>query len=60
LTSHYIEEVQELADRVGIIDNGRLIALGTSEALMEENGSENLEEVFIKLTGRRIREENGQ
>ena len=60
LTSHYIEEVQELADRVGIIDHGQLIALGTSEDLMKENDTGNLEEVFIKLTGRRIREENGQ
>jgi ABC-2 type transport system ATP-binding protein len=60
LTSHYIEEVQELADRVGIIDHGRLIALGTSEALMEENNAEDLEDVFIKLTGRGIREANGQ
>ncbi len=60
LTSHYIEEVEELADRVGIIDHGSLIALGTSRALMDENEAENLEEVFIKLTGRGIREANGQ
>jgi ABC-2 type transport system ATP-binding protein len=60
LTSHYIEEVEELADRVGVIDHGCLIALDTSRALMDQNDAENLEEVFIKLTGRRIREANGQ
>jgi len=57
LTTHYIEEAEALADRVGIIDHGKLIALDTPGALMEEHGAENLEEVFIKLTGRRIREE---
>jgi ABC-2 type transport system ATP-binding protein len=57
LTTHYIEEAEALADRVGIIDNGRLIALDTPRALMEEHGAGNLEEVFIELTGRRIREE---
>lgn len=57
LTTHYIEEAEALSDRVGIIDYGRLIALDTPLALMEEHGAENLEEVFIKLTGRKIREE---
>ena len=56
LTTHYIEEAEALADRVGIIDHGKLIALDTPRALMEEHGAGNLEEVFIELTGRRIRE----
>jgi len=57
LTSHYIEEVETLADRVGIIDNGQLIALDTPKNLMEAHRATNLEDVFITLTGRRIREE---
>ena len=56
LTTHYIEEAEELADRVGIIDHGTLIALDTPQALMEANGGDNLEDVFIGLTGRKIRE----
>jgi ABC-2 type transport system ATP-binding protein len=56
LTTHYIEEAEELADRVGIIDHGMLIALDTPQALMEANGVDNLEDVFIGLTGRKIRE----
>jgi len=56
LTTHYIEEAEALCDRVGIIDHGKLIALDTPASLMAEHGSENLEEVFIKLTGRKIRE----
>jgi ABC-2 type transport system ATP-binding protein len=56
LTTHYIEEAQALSDRVGIIDYGELIALGTPEELMEKHGAEDLETVFLKITGRRIAE----
>ncbi len=57
LTTHYMEEAEELCDRVGIIDNGKLIALGTPRDLISKNKVKNLEEVFIALTGRKIREE---
>ena len=57
LTTHYIEEAEELANRVGIIDHGNLIALDTPKALLDKHGGENLEDVFIELTGRKIREE---
>jgi ABC-2 type transport system ATP-binding protein len=57
LTTHYMEEAEELCDRVGIIDHGKLIALGSPEALISEHKVKNLEEVFIKITGRKIREE---
>ncbi len=56
LTTHYMEEAEELCDRVGIIDEGELIALGSPEELMEEHSAEDLEEVFIKLTGKKLRE----
>ncbi len=56
LTTHYIEEAQALSDRVGIIDYGELIALGTPADLMAENEAEDLESVFLKITGRRIAE----
>jgi ABC-2 type transport system ATP-binding protein len=57
LSTHYMEEAQELCDRVGIIDHGKLIALGTPKQLMDKFQAKNLEEVFIELTGRKIREE---
>ncbi len=57
LTTHYMEEAEELCDRVGIIDYGKLIALGAPEQLKAKYKAKNLEEVFIQLTGRRIREE---
>lgn len=56
LTTHYMEEAEELCDCVGIIDHGKLIALGSPADLISKNKVKNLEEVFIKLTGRKIRE----
>ena len=56
LTTHYIEEAEALSDRVGIIDYGKLIELGTPKKLMEKHEAKNLEEVFLKITGRRILE----
>lgn len=58
LTTHYMEEAETLCDRVGIIDHGKLIALDKPKNLIAENNVKNLEEVFIKLTGRNIREES--
>ena len=57
LTTHYMEEAEELCDRVGIIDHGKLIALGAPQELISKSKVKNLEEVFIALTGRKIREE---
>jgi ABC-2 type transport system ATP-binding protein len=57
LTTHYMEEAEELCDRVGIIDHGKLIALGTPKELIAKNQVSNLEDLFLKLTGRTIREE---
>jgi ABC-2 type transport system ATP-binding protein len=57
LTTHYMEEAQELCDRVAIIDEGKLIALGSPAELMEKHQAKNLEEVFLKLTGKKLREE---
>ncbi len=56
LTTHSMEEAEELCDRVGIIDHGKLIALGTPKELKEMFKARDLEDVFIQLTGRKIRE----
>ncbi|MBN1201037.1 MAG: ABC transporter ATP-binding protein [Anaerolineae bacterium] len=39
-TTHYMEEAQELSDRVGIIDHGSIIALGTQDELMQQVGEQ--------------------
>jgi len=56
LTTHYIEEAEALSDRVAIIDFGELIDLGPPKELMEKHNVEDLEKVFLKITGRRITE----
>ena len=57
LTTHYMEEAEQICDRVGIIDHGRLIEMGSPTELKTKYGARDLEDVFIQLTGRRIREE---
>ncbi len=56
LTTHYMEEAEELCDRVAIIDEGKLIELGSPKELMEKYQAEHLEEVFLKLTGKKLLE----
>ena len=51
LTTHYIEEAEEMADRIGIINGGKLIAVGTRDQLRQQSGSAGaLEEIFLSLT----------
>jgi ABC-2 type transport system ATP-binding protein len=56
LTTHSMEEAQNLADRIAIMDHGQVIAEGGLAALLDEHGERSLEEVFLRLTGRGLRE----
>ncbi len=56
LTTHYIEEAESLCDRVAIMDYGEIVAMGTPQELIEKWEVKNLEEVFMKITGRSILE----
>ncbi len=56
LTTHYIEETEELCDRVAIIDYGKILELDTPKNLMEKHECKKLEDVFLKNTGRKILE----
>jgi len=47
LTTHYMEEADELSDRVGIVDRGRMLALGTSQQLKETYGAQTI--IDLKL-----------
>jgi linearmycin/streptolysin S transport system ATP-binding protein len=56
-TSHYMEEVERLCDRVGIMDHGRLLAEGTPADLVALHDCVfDLEGVFLRLTGRALRD----
>ena len=67
LTTHYMEEAEELCDRLAVIEDGQIIALGTPDALIDqllETGFKpekrvreaTLDDVFLNLTGRELRE----
>ena len=56
LTTHYIEEAEKLCDRVAIIDYGKIIEIGIPEELIQKHSVNNLEDVFMKITGRRLME----
>lgn len=49
LTTHYLEEAEMLADRIGIMAHGVLRAVGTATELMEKSGSPNFEDAFVAL-----------
>jgi ABC-2 type transport system ATP-binding protein len=51
ICSHILPLVEELCDRIGIINNGRLIAVGTIDEIIAQTGTKTLEEAFISLTG---------
>jgi lipooligosaccharide transport system ATP-binding protein len=57
LTTHYMEEAARLCDRLVIMDLGRIVAEGEPIALIRKHQAENLEEVFLDLTGRHLRED---
>lgn len=56
-TTHYMEEAERIAQRVAIIDHGKIIARGTPAELKQQAGVDDLEAAFIKLTGHTIRTE---
>lgn len=49
LTTHYLEEAEALADKIGIMKSGKLLALGTAEELKRRANTEKFEEAFVKL-----------
>lgn len=66
LTTHYMDEAEQLCDRVAIMDHGKVIALGTPNELMASVPmppkvprvhAATLEDVFVALTGRHLRDE---
>ena len=52
LTTHYLEEAEELCEEIALINDGRIVAQDTSTSLKERFGATNIEEVYLKVVGR--------
>lgn len=56
-TTHYLDEAEAVAQRIAIIDHGKIIATGTAAELARKTKTKNLETAYLKLTGETIRDE---
>jgi ABC-2 type transport system ATP-binding protein len=57
LTTHYMDEADRVAQRIAVIDHGRIVAQGSPAKLKEQTNSDSLEHAFLALTGSSIRDE---
>jgi ABC-2 type transport system ATP-binding protein len=57
LTTHYMDEADRVADRIAVIDHGRIVAIGSPAELKARTGAASLEEAYLALTGTTIRDE---
>ncbi len=51
LTTHYLDEVEALCDRIAIMAKGKLMALGTAAELKQKTGKDKLEDAFVEVVG---------
>ena len=58
LTTHYMEEAERVAQRIAVIDHGRIVAQDTPASLKAQTGTDSLEQAFLALTGTAIREQD--
>jgi len=56
-TTHYMDEAEKMAERLAVIDHGQIVARGTVKELQDQTQTGSLEEAFLSLTGKTIREE---
>lgn len=49
LTTHYMEEAEQLSDRIAIMRSGKLLALGTAEEIKAQTGADKFEDAFVKI-----------
>ena len=50
LTTHYLDEVEKLADTIAIMSKGKIKTCGSLDEILKSTESKNLEEAFLKLT----------
>ncbi|HEV2379651.1 MAG TPA: ATP-binding cassette domain-containing protein [Terriglobia bacterium] len=57
LTTHYMDEADRVAERIAVIDHGKIVAQGSPAELKAQTNSDSLEQAFLALTGSSIRDE---
>jgi ABC-2 type transport system ATP-binding protein len=57
LTTHFMDEAEQLCDRLAIMDKGKIVTEGTPAELLKKHKAKNLEEVFLKTTGSGLADE---
>jgi ABC-2 type transport system ATP-binding protein len=57
LTTHYMDEADRVAQRIAIIDHGKIVAQGSPQGLKDQTGATSLEDAYLSLTGSTIRDE---
>src|SRR5436309_1304685 len=60
LTTHYMDEADRVADRIAVIDHGKIVAQDSPAELTERTKSDSLEQAFLALTGSSIRDESAE
>ena len=56
-TTHYLDEAEAVAERIAIIDHGKIVAIGTTKELARKTKTKSLEEAYLALTGKEVRDE---
>jgi ABC-2 type transport system ATP-binding protein len=57
-TTHYLDEAEEVAEKIAIIDHGKIVARGTTADLVKQTKTKSLEAAYLQLTGTTTRDEN--
>lgn len=57
-TTHYLDEAEAVAERIAIIDHGKIVASGTTAQLCKQTNTKSLEQAYLKLTGTGARDDD--